>query len=63
MFMCLVICATCACHLVIFREGSLFVDAIKYIGQSDGSISLEEYLILWRNSYCTYWFPESWSGI
>jgi len=46
MFMCLAICATCACHLVIFREGSLFVDAINYIGRPDCSISLEEYLIL-----------------
>jgi len=30
MFMCLAICATCACHLVIFiTEESLFVDTIK----------------------------------
>jgi len=21
------------------------------------------YLILWRNNYYTYWFPESWPGI
>jgi len=34
------------------------------------SIPLEEYLILWRNNYCTYWFPlyctsfadEPWCG-
>jgi len=30
MFMCLAICATCACHLVAFSEKSLFVDAINY---------------------------------
>jgi len=63
MFMYLAIRAKCACHLVIFREGSLFVDATNYIGRPDSSISLEEYLILWRNNYCTYWFPESRSGI
>jgi len=27
MFMCLAICATCVCHLVIFSEKSFFVDA------------------------------------
>jgi len=31
MFMCLAICATCACHLVIFSEKSLFVNAINLI--------------------------------
>jgi len=46
MFMCLAICATCTYHLVIFRDGCLFVDAINYISRPDGSISLEEYLIL-----------------
>jgi len=30
MFMFLAICATCACHLVVFSEKSLFVDAINY---------------------------------
>jgi len=30
MFMCLAICATCACHLVVFTEESLLVDAINY---------------------------------
>jgi len=30
MFMCLVICATCACHLVIFSEECLFTDASNY---------------------------------
>jgi len=30
MFMCLVIRATCACHLVIFSEESLFIDPINY---------------------------------
>jgi len=45
MFMCLAICATCACLLVIFiSEESLFVDAI--IGRPDGSISLVYHLIL-----------------
>ena len=35
MFMCLAICATCACYLVICREESLFVDAIRLpIGQT-----------------------------
>jgi len=28
MFMCLAIYATCMCHIVIFSEKSLFVDAI-----------------------------------
>jgi len=32
----------------------LFVDAINYIGRPDSSISLEDYLILWRNNYYTY---------
>jgi len=36
MFMCLAICATYACHLVIFSEKSLF----------NSSISREEYLII-----------------
>jgi len=40
MFMCLAIYATCMCHIVIFSEKSLFVDAI--IGQPNSSISLEE---------------------
>jgi len=31
MFMCLAICATCACHLFIFNEKSFFVDAFSYI--------------------------------
>jgi len=62
MFMCLTICTTCACHLVIFiSEENLFVDAI--IGRPDGSISLAYYLILWWNNYYTYCFPESRSGI
>jgi len=39
----------------------LFVDAI--IGRTKSSISLEGYLILWRNNYYIYWFPESRSGI
>jgi len=30
MVMCLAICATCTCHLVIFSEKILFVDAIDY---------------------------------
>jgi len=30
MFVCLAICATCGCHLVIFSEKSMFVDAINY---------------------------------
>jgi len=63
MFVCLAICAKCACHLVIFGEKSLFVDAINYIGRPNSSISLEEYLILLRNNYYTYWFPESRLGI
>jgi len=30
MFMCVAICATCACHLVIFiSEESFFVDTLK----------------------------------
>jgi len=38
----------------------LFVNAINLIiGQPNSSISLEEYLILWRNNYYTHWFPES----
>jgi len=45
MFMFLAICATCACHLVIFSEESLFIDAI-IIGRPNSSISLEEYLIV-----------------
>jgi len=63
MFMCLAICATCACHLVFFSGKSLFVDAVNIIGRPNSSISLEEYLILWRNNYYTYWFPGSRSGI
>ena len=63
MFMCLAIRATCECHLVFFNEKNLFVDAIKIIGRPNSSISLEEYLILWRNNYYTYWFPGSRSGI
>jgi len=39
MLMCLAICATCACHLVVFNEESLYVDAI--IARPDGSVSLE----------------------
>jgi len=63
MFVCLAICATCAsaCHLAIFSEKSLFADAI--IGRPNSIISLEEYLILLRNNYHTYWFPERRSGI
>jgi len=35
MFMCLAICATCVCHLVIFiSEENLFVDAIKHYRSS-----------------------------
>ena len=34
MFMCLVICATCACHLIIFSEETLFVDAISSVGKT-----------------------------
>jgi len=30
MFMRLALRATCACHLVVFSEKSLFVDAINY---------------------------------
>jgi len=45
MLMCLVIYATCACHLVIFSEKRLFVERY-YIGRPNSSISLEEYLIL-----------------
>jgi len=30
MFVCLAICATCACHLVIFSEESYLVDTISY---------------------------------
>jgi len=37
----------------------LFVDAI--IGRPDGRISIVYYLILWRNNYYTYCFPESQS--
>jgi len=59
----LAICAICACHLVIFREKGLFVNAINYIGRPNSSISLEEYLILLRNNYYTYWFPENRSGV
>jgi len=60
MFLCL---AKCACHLVVFSEKSVFVDAFNYIGRPNSSISLEEYLIFWRNNYYTYWFPESRPGI
>jgi len=37
--------------------------AIKFFVDTINSITLEEYLILWRNNYYTYWFPESGSGI
>jgi len=43
MFMCLAICTTCACHLLVFiSEESLFVNAIKrsVVLSPDGSISL-----------------------
>jgi len=30
-FICLATCVTCACHLVIFSEESLFVDAINLL--------------------------------
>jgi len=63
MFMCLAVCVVCACQLVIFSEKNLLVDAINYIRRPNSSISLEENLILWRNNYYTYWFPESRSGI
>jgi len=39
----------------------VFVDTINCWPNSN--ISLEEPLILWRNNYYTYWFPESRSGI
>ena len=48
MSMCLAICASCACYLDIFTEEKTVV---------------ENYLILWRNNYYTYWFPESRSNI
>jgi len=45
--------------LIFISEEILFVDAIK--------ISVVQmtvyYMILWRNNYCTYCFPESRSGI
>jgi len=42
----------------------LFVNAINlFIGHPNSSILLEEYLILWRNNYYTYWFPENRSGV
>jgi len=50
MLICLAIRATYACHIVIFSDKSLFVD-VTIISQPKSSISLEEYLILWRN-YC-----------
>jgi len=40
----------------------LLVDAITSVGQT-AAFHLKNILILWRNNYCTYWFPESWSGI
>jgi len=40
----------------------MFVDA-NYVGRPNSSISLEEYLILLRNNYYTYWLPERRSGI
>ena len=52
MLTCLAIRATYVCHIVIFSEKSLFVDVI-IIGQPNSSISLEEYLILWRNDCYT----------
>jgi len=55
MFMCLAICVTCACHLVIISEENLFVDAIT--DRADGSISL--YLIITRIGslkLCQFWY-------
>ena len=48
MLMCLVIYATCACHLVIFSEKRLFVERYYLIrsAKQQQAISLEEYLIL-----------------
>jgi len=36
---------------------------LSSIGRPNSSISLEQYLILLRNNYYTYWFSESRSGI
>jgi len=33
------------------------------IGRPYSSFAVEERLILWRNYYHTYWFPESRSGM
>ena len=51
MFICLTICATCACQLILFIEESLFVCVINHIGQADSSTSLKYYLILWPNKH------------
>jgi len=41
MFVCLAICATRACHLVIFSEKSFFVDANSYIGRQTAVFHLK----------------------
>jgi len=62
MFMCLAIRATCGCHLVISAR-KVCLSALLIIIRPNSSISLEEYLILRRNNYYTYCFPESRSDI
>jgi len=63
MFMCLATSTTCACHLVIFISEKNLHKLLSIIGRPDISIPLVYYLILWRNNYCTYCFPESRPGI
>jgi len=37
-FICLAICVTCACHLVIFSEESLFLDAINLLSAGQTAV-------------------------